>query len=237
MPETQYVPNPREEFDPSSRQLDCNCVPGSVEENPAVLLMGLTNYWNMDESSGSRAASYGTLSFSEIGTVGAVAGKDGNAADFGDLEGLQTASFALPLPYSIALWVFVATSAEEEVTILRQSDGSTNRSIMINGTDGTVIFIGGGVNDVNPGSIDFDVWNLIVVTVNAGGVIKASTNGETLVTGDTLAVNPGSGPLVVGRSINSPTPPVAVDSVFIFNTDLSQAQVAQLWNGGDGYFL
>lgn len=206
---------------------------GGNGEGEAELLNILTNYWTLNEASGTRFPCYGALNLEESGTVGAVAGVDGNAADFGDGETLVTASFALPLPYSIALWVFITTDAEAIVLLEH-----VERFISIDAATGVVDFTAqftGGVKNVTPASITLDAWNLIVVSVDSGGVIRASTNGETLVVGDTVTANPGAGIMTIGRN-GSPLPPCAVDALFIFNQALSQAQVDILWNNGDGFF-
>lgn len=206
-------------------------------DGEAELLNILTNYWTLNEASGTRFPCYGALNFSESGTVGSITGKDGDAADFGDGETLVTASFSLPLPYSIAFWVFIPNSADEEgVQVL--THGSERICFIGSPLDGTVDYSAqftGGVKNVTTSPITFDAWNLIVVTVDSSGVIKGSTNGEALITGDTVTINPGAGVMRIGRN-GSPLPAFAMDSVFIFNQALSQSQVDLLWNNGDGFF-
>lgn len=208
-------------------------------DSSAVLTDSLINYWKFEESSGTRFPTVGSLNMTEVSTtITAVAGKNGNSASFDDSEGFQTTSFALPLPYSIAVWVNLTYDGVNDLIIIRQSDGSNSRRLDISGVDGNNTFFGSltGSKSVSPDPISSGVWSLMIFTVDASGVIKGSVNGQILVTGSTVISNPGAGLLQVGRAVTSPTPACAVDSLFIFNKALSQADVTQLWNGGAGYF-
>tara|TARA_R110000850_G_C9996151_1_gene468194 strand:- start:21782 stop:23080 length:1299 start_codon:yes stop_codon:yes gene_type:complete len=77
---------------------------------PVSLVTDLTNWWSLDESSGTRVDSHGAFNLTDNNTVGSVTGKVSNAADFipANSEFLSNAAFSNvwhQSDFTIALWI------------------------------------------------------------------------------------------------------------------------------------
>lgn len=77
---------------------------------PSPLLTSLVAYWKLDEASGTRNDSHGTNHLTDNNTVGSVAGKVGNAADFirANLEYLSRADGGSGLNFGDVDFTFAA---------------------------------------------------------------------------------------------------------------------------------
>lgn len=82
----------------ATANVPCACTTTTASTPASSLLTGLVNYWAMDEASGTRADSAGSVTLTDVNTVGAVAGKHNNAASYvlGSAETLTAPGFSLP---------------------------------------------------------------------------------------------------------------------------------------------
>ena len=71
------------------------------------LLTGLVSWWNLDETSGTRADSVGSNHLTDVNTVGYAAGKIGNAASFvaANNETLSTETALFEDDFTLSMWV------------------------------------------------------------------------------------------------------------------------------------
>ena len=202
--------------------------------------------WQMDESSGTRAAVRGE-DLLATGTINAVTGKFGNAADFTDDTGdiLQVSTQSYGANRSFSCWVYVG--ANEGVGtdhIMGSRDTGVGAASVFHVTRGTktIGFLNGFLNLNSSNNYVENDWNHVVgVIEDAGGGFDRTViylNGvrtphASLTTIDTTGPN-----FSVGRASNAVNALLgAVDQVAIWADPLTQAQVLGLFNNGDGVIL
>jgi hypothetical protein len=228
---------------PVHLSLLCSIVGGGGLNNfPAALLPFLIHYWSMDEASGNRLDSIGGTTLGENG--GAVAsgpGKRGNAASFSRVTDTYLTSLAnatMLEPYSVAFWINMTTDVLAFTGIFHNQTADTCRIWIGVGPQTLLEEAGGGPSTpiVNLGALG--TWHLCVyVAPAAGGTVKVSIDGGAFSVGAaTTGVGNSVGLIDIG-SVGFETINGLMDSVMMFNKELSQADVALLWNGGAGAFL
>lgn len=210
----------------------------SFNQEVDELLRSLLYYWRLNETSGVRVATFGGINLNPTADIGSVAGKNGNAASFDEGEYLQSASeILLTRPFTLAFWMYIPTGASFEDVAFNHTDGTNSRTLNVfDNTD--VTFFNGRVSGFGEvfTSFSYDTWNFYVFTIAANGQMKHSRNGETLNVGPVCPQNdPASSVIQVG-SPASPGSFCRIDSLMMFNRDISQAEVARLYNSGAGYF-
>lgn len=134
---------------------------------PSTLLDGLAAYWTLDEAAGSnRADSVGSSTAVLNGTVGSVAGKTGNAANFnGNIDNyLAAANNAAINPagtsWTLALWYKL--NVNTPMGLMAKVSGSGGNEFIIDYGGGVMrlLFYGATTSNVttSPTTIDTTNW-------------------------------------------------------------------------------
>lgn len=146
---------------------------------PSALLTGLVSYWNLNETSGTRADSHGSNDLTDNATVGNNTGKVSNAADFvsANSEFLSHASNSDlqtgDIDFTFALW-FYRTGSGSQVILAKDVDGSREYTLDVTGGGALRWYYSGGgevtFNEISSAtSISTDTWYFVVVWHDAAG--------------------------------------------------------------------
>jgi hypothetical protein len=199
----------------------------------------LVHYWKLEESSGNtRLDSVGESHLLEVGgSVSNGAGKSGFAAQGAGVSTVYLSTLPakvnLKSPSTLAFWV------KYDVWPLGAEFALDSPTLEFNpfceiDPGGTIFFAtnyGGGVPIVS-GALTLGVWNLVVLVVE-NFVWKMSVNGAAFTTGS--AENPGEDTFeILGIGINEFGG--LMDELGMWDVALTQDQVSQLWNSGNGLF-
>ena len=202
------------------------------------LTNGLIAFWNLDEESGARMDATGNgLDLSDINGATCVPGVIGNAAYSDGTQSLGSGhDFALRnLPnYSVLAW-FKATSA---VAILNDyADGWGLYTEAFSGNTG-VCFWGsdqGNISIEYSSALEDDAWHQIglvrqgdLFTLYIDGAAAGSTN---LTPGTPFPIDVLN---LLGNYDGNDRGPCAVDLTGVWGRSLSDAEIAQLYNNGNG---
>jgi len=229
---------------PVHLSLLCNIVSGGGVNNfPASLRSALAYYWPMDEVSGNRVDSIGGAILAETGgVVASGAGKRGNAARFSSATGnyltSAPATTAMTEAYSLAFWINLTADVGVFTGIFHNIGHDACRIWIGPGPQTLIEESGGGPSSpiVNLGALG--VWHLCVYVLPVlGGAINMSIDGGVFSVG---GATDGSGTFNNGITVGSVGVAAIdglMDTVMLFNKALTQADVALLWNGGNGAFL
>lgn len=213
--------------------------PGSVDAiiAPANLLTGLQAWWNLNETSGSRADSIGSNTLSVTGTVTSNTGKVGNAAEvasganyLGGGSGLTPSGS----PRSVSAWFYGTSLASQEAFMLCGATYNSGTPLWILlARQSPTAFIGvyhGGTYRVSATVASTNTWYHVVYTFD--GLYMTLYVNAALAYAN-LHVDSGTGgSIFIGNTFSPFTG--RVDEVGIWNRALSGAEVLQLYNGGNG---
>lgn len=220
---------------------------GSHAGAASSLLTGLKGYWDMDESSGSRADSSGLgYTLVETGTVSSTTGKISNAADLtgggellsvadnADLSGGNT-------DFSIALWAYFDTLSGQ-LTVLSKDNGAKWDYLIY--TSGTTLHFyadnttGSGFFDIEWGSaLSTATWYHIVVKHDAAAdtVYIIVNDGTPVTSSHTGGTRDTAGSLTIGAEQSGANAgDLRVDELGVWKKVLSAAEITSLYNGGSG---
>lgn len=197
-------------------------------------------YWSFDGTFLADSTGHGNT-LSTVGTVTGTTGKIGNGTstlNADDYLSILTNSYVAPTSsFSISFWV------------LGRPSGTSINSADISDDNGFRITTGGLITAwINPANGSFytgtqsvlvSVWNLIVITYNAGTeTIGFSVNGATI---ETFSASPGgyvasSNPFTLGYDHPGGIGPLnsKLDEVAIYNRALTSDEKDWLWNSGNG---
>lgn len=208
----------------------------------------LTHYWALDEASGTRSDSKGSVNFDEDGgTISSATGIKNGCADMTGVVGrrLLSSAWSTASAFSLALWIKPSqrTSAQPEV-LFEKADptagGDWSWDLLLKGSTGGVSdpivvleTIGDGSVD-QTGAISSSSWHLIVLTSD-GGLVTVYVDGNVAFGPSSWTINApgGSGT----SAINDGSVPLSlVDEVAIWNIALTSGNVTTLWSGGSGVF-
>ena len=215
----------------------------------------LIHYWPFDEASGTRQDYIGTLHFFEETPVSPAAGLRGNALDFtnanASLKSASTGLMSQNPPYSINIWFkYPGTTSQTNIDIVGGTDSNPDALFRIQcSADSGAGFINGVVwegtiqDNMTTGPQAFNRnYNMMTVTVSDAG---AGVGGATIYWN---GVSPDSGfyepcpytnarwILGNGSGASAAPAPTYVDSLMMFNSVLTPAQVTDLYNHGLGKF-
>lgn len=190
----------------------------------------LINYWTLDETSGSRLNSVGLQALVPNTTTGFGTGKRGNAAgnntDFMNTAGSLTVS----APMTFAWWTKLFTAPSQDHRFITAI--SPAAQILVSDPTNVRFNAGGGPIITLPfGALN--VWHLIVITVDASNVWRASIDNSVFVSAAGSAPVSNNLVILVALGINFNG---LMDEFAHWNVALTQADVAVLWNGGAGFF-
>lgn len=223
-----------------------------VDTATGTLTTGLLAFWRMEETSGNRVDSVAAMALVPTGTVGAVTGKHGNAADFPGTSGNYlaisdnaTLSIGAAQNFTIACWAYFDASSGDHC-LVGKGNVSANYDdceFMLWRRTGTLQFSvanGAQVTNVNSGITPATgAWyfvigwldasnNLLWIQVNNGTpAFIACPNDSWDSTGQfEIGRQPGwsSSPILDGR----------VDNVMVYKRILTADERTNLWNAGLG---
>jgi len=199
---------------------------------PSLLLNNLLAYWKLDESEGARADATGNGNdLSDNNSVGVATGKVGNAASFDGSNYLMAASAILGATddFTIVAWVNFSTTGSYLIAASSYPD-----YISFGISDVGLVHLTAGVGDgVTGGSVNSDEWSLIVarregdsisVSVNAGAASFGTVGASSAPAAFTVSSNSGGEAFFNGL----------IDEVGVWNRALSDSEITQLYNGGNG---
>lgn len=216
--------------------------------------------WKMDETSGTRTDSVGSLDLTEVGSVSDVSGVDGNAAwGFSTSNYLKASHNELLVPsgsFSLATWVDPTSIAETGVIITKgpQTGANTFRLYL---TSGAQLFWSINPVDSETGTrystnvdvTEFDVdggYAFIMGVVDWDNKkIKLSVNGaafeERNINASVDYLHDIESDLLVGiteNGVGTKLDPFVgrIDETTLFNKALSLEEVTALYNSGSGLF-
>lgn len=242
----------------SSAQAPVVLTGGSVIRNAVIAAVAgggndpvfnsLTHYWSLDESSGTRADSKGSINVNQTGgTVVSAAGKNSNAADFqpvsqaGHYLTMASAFPVSPTPF-IAFWVNMRTlPASSVVSLIHFPVG--NSEFCVVDSSGNVVFED-DKTDGDDGTISqplgsLNAWHFVVVGSDPNTLLQyISVDGANFTTADATASGaPGFAQLALSfgdpaGSVGNVVPDGKMDEIMVFSTPLSQSDVTTLYGGG-----
>jgi hypothetical protein len=219
----------------------------------AAIITNLVNYWSMDDASGATEDDeHGAVDLTDNGTVGSAAGCVGNGRTFnGSSQYLQSGLGTVPFdgtagPWTFQVWVKSAATTQTNTYLAASSGnaGADQSAVIYEFVDDTVEFFAANHTGTDPRtnsgvSVADTNCHHIVYRKNASGAsgwdkfldgtktqISASID-FTLSSGvDAFAL----GAAVGGTNHFSGT----LDEVGWWDTNLSDAEVAWLYNSGSG---
>jgi hypothetical protein len=218
---------------------------GGASASP--LLTGLVSHWKLDELSGDRVDSRGGRNMSVVGTVGYQVGKLGNCATLSSgylitAEDDTLLAIDWAAGFTITGWGYIPTVYDNRNSILAKTDGSNQDwylTIYANNTHQMRV-----ADSSSGGSIATDTTNLSADTwyFFAGRYNPTTKKSEISLNGgawgvapEALVNEPGNlrKKLAINRyAINSGA--AWKDSVSLWSRYLSDEEVLEIYNGGDG---
>lgn len=218
----------------------------------STLNNGIVAYWKMDEASGNRADSVGSITLFDSNTVASATGKISNAGDFENGASEFLASAADPaavdfanVDFTIALWVQLESKGVRKTFLAKYDDsGQAQYYVQWNNSNDRLIF---GVS--NDGSAEVEVaagnlgipalatWYFIVAWHDAAAnTINIKVNdGTTDSAAHTTGVFNSTSKLIMGMlGLGSGFHDGFNDEVGIWNRVLTGAEMTELYNSNNG---
>lgn len=219
---------------------------------PSVLVSGLSSYWNMNETSGTRFDSAGTYSLTDNNTIGSNTGKIGNAADLNGTNEYFSNTNSIFSPgdtdFSFAGWFYPTTiavtancilsrysaSGQLEYTVDLYSAAGQNHFRFMVSADGSTI----AANTDTIETISLNAWHFFVVchdSVN-NTIWHWLDNGTKRTVSYSGTIYQGSSEFRVGLNYNLLARYFSgrIDELGYWNRTISDTDYALLWNGGTG---
>lgn len=219
-----------------------------LNQPPNSLLVELLAWWTLDEASGTRADSHGGNDLTDdAASVAGVSGLQGNAALFdGTADGLTNATVANfgDESFTLACWVKQAAAVNENGILICRDDFTKRRyTLNRNSAVDTYRFCVNGTNCDWNATVKDTAWHLVVgyhdaesnllgISVDSGAFVTTAhgTGAQGGVVGDP--------DFYIGNWDRTPTTDSAwdglIDEVAVWGRVLTQSEVAQLYNSGNG---
>lgn len=223
----------------------------SIVNKPGITVPNPSVYWKLDEVSGNRSATYGSITLTDTNTVTSAAGKQGNAAQFtaansetlGATSGLSNVTFG-DSDFTFTGWVYLDSKAALQ-TILRANQSGTTLAYMIryeSGSDRIKFYVesdAGAQSSATAssfGSPSLSTWYFITaIHDSVNDVIKISVNNGAM---DTTSVATGTrttvGNIYLGSYGAGEYWDGRIDEIGFWNSVLTSEQIAAIYNGGAG---
>ena len=203
-------------------------------DGPPALLSGLLAHWKLNEEIGVRYDSTANgYDLTDNNDVGYAAGKLGNAAYFDGTNCLSCATnlFAEKSGLTVAFWL---KSSGPDTWLILGGSGEIPTLVGTNGSEIDYIPTGGGENISTVCVLDGE-WHFVACVYDgAAGTSKNYKDGslDTTLTGlDSSTPDSGAGTIISATQY----PYVgSLDSVSVWYRALTDAEVAALYNSGDG---
>ena len=218
-------------------------------ETVSTLNTGITHYWNMDEASGNRADSVGSLTLTDTNTVTSAAGLISTAASFdrNNQEYFNTNSTSLANPgadWTFNCWAyFTNTTSNKEFFSKFESAGNQKSFIFRLGSDERFdLFISSdGLNldtTVNgTATLSVSTWYMITLEYTSPNGWKAYINGSGTADIDTTgSMYTSTAKTYIGANVDltSTTWDGLLDEVGFWSRVLTDSERTELYNAGAG---
>lgn len=209
----------------------------------AALTDNLSVFYNLDETSGSRADSLGIYNLTDNNTVLYATGIIGNAADFekDNSEYLSASSAILPTganaDFSAVAWIKLETCSSEGIILSQKSGSESGRFLFsVNSSCQLKVFLGGvsttitGSTTLNTGEWYFVAvvrdTNNINIYLNGNSTPEGSASDGTALSTANFAVGANVVPELYFDGL--------IDELGIWNRVLSTNELSELYNSGSG---
>jgi hypothetical protein len=205
----------------------------TVEETNNELYDALTNYWRMEEvtGSGNRADQVGSAPLVPNNPITQVAGKLLFASFVPSTDNMATSLIPTGTPFSYSFWVKfnTLTVSDADLFFLLDSPGAPFIQIR-HETSGTLTLTDGTASSQVTVALAAGTFHHLVLT-HSGTVVSLYFDG-VLATSINSTVTPTTR-LLLGQNDDAS---ITFDEMGRFNVVLSQAQIDILYNSGDGTF-
>lgn len=220
------------------------------------LYNGLIAYWNLDESSGNRAAVFqiGNYTLTDNNTVGSATGKIGNAANFVSASSeffslADTPGLSAGASFTIAFWVKFAT-VNTDMSVINKwkaaGDADCEYSVGYDGTnsfyflvttDGNAFSTFNSVNASSPQPAVAGTWYFLVCRFDsAAAQISITVNNATPDTKTQTATFNGTRPFEIGALDSANFVNGDVDVAMFWKRAITAAEITYLYNSGNGRY-
>jgi len=207
----------------------------------------LVSYWNLNESSGDRADFFGSITLTNINSVGSVAGKVHNAAVFvvassQYLIHLDNAALSTgDIDFSFAAWVYLTNKTTDQYFIVKATDVNNYEYIVLylqsidrfffGVTSGGTPVTAAGVAATTFGSPSAGTWYFIVASHDSvNNLLEIQVNNGTINSAAFSAgVFDGPNPFTLG-SLSA----VRLDEIGFWKKRLSTQERTDLYHSGTG---
>ena len=216
---------------------------GTRPETTGTLNDGLVAYWKLDEESGTRVDSTGNGNdLTDNNSVGYAIGKINSAAVFDGTNYLSASLISQTLSAAtISFWFKGGAQTFQYGAILEMVDAGESSEAYLgiypnphSDAEGLDIYNGDGWLGDSGVNVCDNAWHHICATIDSSGSIECYIDGNLVITGSYgQQVNPGT-ILHIGTNGNGEFLTGLVDEAGIWNRALSQAEIAQLYNSGNG---
>jgi hypothetical protein len=224
----------------------------SVKKIYANLTDLLVAHWKLDETSGTRYDSVGSLNLNpgslDESSLAYIQGIIGNAADFSESTYL-TSSSQIQLSgreSAISFWIKSSISGGSYAEYIAISISDCPSLYITDQGDIGAAASPGGMSEANRlrsnGTINNDTWRHIVITGDGiiqklyiDGALDVTTTIPSSDQGGTFQSTNSRIVMINGNEFNPPdfgTSPFSLDSLSVWNRNLTEAEVTRLYNNG-----
>lgn len=208
----------------------------------------LLHYWELEETSGTRVDSHGSLDLSDINTVGSTTGIQGTAATFvgANSESLLSTTpvaFSQGVPLTYNFWVNLTSTSMRGVFFEDSSwrNGDDGFAVGVGNTDydGTgnnLIVAQWGIGYFSAGAIGTG-WHMITAIVRSDSKIELYLDGTSVYTTASAIIAFQNWDFTIGSSYGTTVYPLrdgSIDEFAIWDVELSSANITWLYNSGAG---
>jgi hypothetical protein len=208
----------------------------------------LLHYWELEEASGTRVDSHGSLNLTDVNTVGVTTGVKGNAASFvgANSESLLSTTpiaFSQGVPLTYNFWVYLASTSQRGIFFEDSSwrNGDDGFAVGVGNTDfdgngNNLILVQWGIAYRNAGTIGTG-WHMITAIVRSDSYVELYLDGSLVYTTPNAIVPFQNWDFTIGSSFGTTVYPLrdgSIDEFAIWNVALSTANLTWLYNSGAG---
>ncbi len=210
----------------------------------------LISYWQLEETSGTRVDSQGTNDLTENNGVEGASGKQGTAADFNQendqylsISDLLQSGLDISGSISISLWIKMSDLSEPQIFVHKYNGNSNRRAYTFywhNGLLTACLSQFGSVPNCKTTPFNFNLndWYHVAftwdVSSDIGKIYVNSVQVGNDLSYNIVSINNSSESLLIGSNEYIQTFDGVIDEVGIWSRALTQEEIVQLYNNGEG---
>jgi len=208
-----------------------------TDSEPPALLVGLLAHWKLNETSGNRADSSGNghTMVEAVDGVGYAAGKLGNSALFGGPDSYLTSDLSLHdrTAFTLAAWHYVESVGDNVQGLILGAGQAGGHYCFLSNLGATIYgFLDGSQIALYPSPAE-GVWVFVAMRYD-GTRHKLFVDAQSS-EGSFSGPVPVALPVTIGGDSGNLDPYVGrVDSASVWGRALTDAEIAALYNSGDG---